>query len=192
MRIPDVRVETVVAVAIMLLAWGTPGAIEANQASPTRSPGGGPLLVVETAKKGAFVIETYPKEAPKTVAHILALARKRFYNGQRVHRMVPGFVVQFGDPQSRDMSRQESWGTGGSGTPIGVAEINPKRTHRTGAVAAAHAGDPREADSQMFITLAPVHRLDGDFTVFGQVISGMDVVRSLVKTDVIRRVTVQD
>ena len=86
--------------------------------------------------------------------------------------MVPGFVVQWGDPNSRDMTKKDRWGTGGSGKPIGVAEMNPKRTHRLGAVAMAHAGDPQMADSQMYVTLAPTPRLDGDYTVFGQVICG--------------------
>jgi cyclophilin family peptidyl-prolyl cis-trans isomerase len=105
--------------------------------------------------------------------------------------VVPGFVVQWGDPQSRDYTRRERWGSGGSGKPVGVAEINPKRTHRLGAVAAAHAGDPSMADSQIYVTLAPTPRLDGDFTVFAQVISGMDVVRKLEVGDVIRRATIK-
>ena len=80
--------------------------------------GAGPVLVVETAK-GMFEIETYPNEAPKTVEHILALVKRNFYNGLRVHRVVPGFVVQFGDPQTRDMTKRDV-GHGGSGKPIGV------------------------------------------------------------------------
>ena len=64
---------------------------------PRRSPGAGPVIVFETAK-GNFEMETYPNEAPKSVAHILTLVRRNFYNGLRVHRLVPGFVVQFGDP----------------------------------------------------------------------------------------------
>jgi cyclophilin family peptidyl-prolyl cis-trans isomerase len=72
-----------------------------------------------------------------------------------------------------------------------VAEVNPKRTHRLGAVAMAHAGDPRQADSQMYITFAPQPRLDRDYTVFGQVISGMDVAQKLAVNDVIRKVTVK-
>lgn len=164
----------------------------AQAAAPApRSPGAGPVIVFQTATKGTFEIETYPNEAPKTVAHILALVRRNFYNGQRIHRVVPGFVVQWGDPYSRDYTRRERWGTGGSGTAIGVGEMNPKRTHRLGAVAAAHSGDPRMADSQIYVTLAPTPRLDGDFTVFAQVISGMDVVRKLEIGDVIRRASVR-
>ena len=157
----------------------------------TTSPGAGPVIVVETAAKGSFEFETYPNEAPKTVAHILALVKRNFYNGQRVHRVVPGFVIQFGDPTSRDMTKKDRWGTGGSGKPIGAAEMNPKRTHRLGAVAMAHAGNAANADSQMYVTLAPTPRLDGDYTVFGQVISGMDVVQKIQAGDIIRRVTVK-
>jgi len=164
----------------------------APAAAPQRSPGAGPIIVFETAAKGSFEIETYPNEAPKTVAHILALVRRHFYNGQRFHRVVPGFVVQWGDPTSRDVTKKDRWGTGGSGKPIGVAEMNPKRTHRLGAVAMAHAKDPKLADSQMYVTLAPTPRLDGDYTVFGQVISGMDVVQKLAVGDLIRRATVKD
>jgi len=162
----------------------------ATPAAPT-SPGAGPVIVVETATKGAFEFETYPNEAPKTVAHILALVKRNFYNGQRVHRVVPGFVIQGGDPNSRDVTKKDRWGPGGSGKPIGAAEMNPKRTHRLGAVAMAHAGNAANADSQMYVTLAPTPRLDGDYTVFGQVISGMDVVQKIQVGDIIRRVTVR-
>jgi cyclophilin family peptidyl-prolyl cis-trans isomerase len=92
------------------------------------------------------------------------------------------------------MTKKEMWGRGpaaGSGKPIGAGEMNPKRTHVLGAVAMAHAGDPARADSQMYITLAPVPRLDGDYTVFGKVISGMDVVQKLQMLDVIKKASVK-
>ncbi len=155
-----------------------------------KSAGAGPVLVIETVK-GTVEIETYPQEAPKTVEHILALVNRRFYNGLRVHRVVKGFVVQFGDPQTRDMSKRDRWGTQGSGKSIGVGEFSPKRTHVRGAVAIAHTGDAKVGDSQMYITLAPTPRLNNSYTVFAQVISGMDVVDRLAETDVIRRVTVR-
>ena len=169
-----------------------PAAAAAQPSAPPakKSAGAGPVIVIETAK-GRIEIETYPTEAPKTVQHILALVKKNFYNAQRVHRVVKGFVVQFGDPQTRDMTKKASWGTGGSGTTIGAAEFNPLRTHNLGAVAMAHAGDAKAADSQMYITLAPTHRLDGGYAVFGQVISGMDVVQTLAVDDVIKRITVR-
>ena len=148
----------------------------------------GPVLVVQTAK-GVIEIQTFPGDAPKTVEHIVALAKRNFYNGLRVHRVVPGFVVQFGDPQTRDMTKRDWWGSGGSGNQIGVAEI--KRPHRAGAVAAAHPGDPRYADSQMYISFAPQPKLDRSFTVFGQVTVGMDVAQKLAVNDIIRRITVK-
>jgi cyclophilin family peptidyl-prolyl cis-trans isomerase len=161
----------------------------AGQPAPT-SPGAGPVIVVETVK-GTFEFETYPNEAPKTVARIVELVNKRFYNGLRVHRVVPNFVVQLGDPTTRDMTKQAEWGRYGSGTPIGVAEITKTRTHVRGAVAMAHLDDPTKADSQWYVTLSPQPRLDGKYTVFGKVISGMDVVTKLQVTDRIIRVTVR-
>ena len=161
------------------------------QTPAATSPGAGPVVVVETVK-GTFEFETYPNEAPKTVARIVELVNKRFYNGQRVHRVVPNFVMQLGDPATRDMTKQASWGRGGSGTPVGVAEITKTRTHVRGAVAMAHAGDASKADSQWCVTLAPQPRLDGQYTVFGRVISGMDVVSKLEVTDRIVRVTVRE
>lgn len=155
------------------------------------SPGAGAVIVVETVK-GTFEIETYPNEAPKTVAHIIGLINKRFYNGLRVHRVVPGFVIQMGDPATRDMTKEAAWGSGGSGTVIGVAEISKTRTHVKGAVAMAHAGDASKADSQFYVTLSPQARLDADYTVFGKVISGIDVVANIQVPDRIIRVTVRE
>ena len=150
----------------------------------------GPVIVVETSR-GVFEFETYPAEAPRTVARILELVKSRFYNGMRIHRVVPGFVIQWGDPQTRDMTKKDRWGTGGSGKPIGVAEISKNRTHVIGAVAMAHAGDPAKADSQMYVTLAATPRLNGQYTVFGRVISGLDIVQKTQAEDVIKRMTVK-
>jgi peptidyl-prolyl cis-trans isomerase B (cyclophilin B) len=166
-----------------------PGAPGRGSATPA-SPGAGPVVVVETAK-GTFEFETYPKEAPKTVEHILALVKRNFYNGQLFHRVVPNFVVQWGDPLTRDMRRRAEWGTGGSGKTIGMAEISPKRTHRVGAVAMGHKGDPRGADSQMYVVTGPASHLDGNYTIIGQVISGMDVVLKIRQDDMVKRMSVR-
>jgi cyclophilin family peptidyl-prolyl cis-trans isomerase len=170
----------------------TAGARGAAPAAPAKpSPGAGPLIVFETSK-GSFEMETYPNEAPKSVDHILKLVKRNFYNGLRVHRAVPQQLVQFGDPLSRDVSKRAYWGTGGSNSPIGVAEISPKRRHVVGAVAMAHPGDPRAADSQMYIMLMPQPRYDGHYVVIGRVINGMDVVQKLAELDVIRRASVKE
>jgi cyclophilin family peptidyl-prolyl cis-trans isomerase len=168
-------------------------AAPAPAAAAAKSPGAGPVFVVETMK-GTFEIETYPNEAPKTVEHVLALVKRNFYNGQRILRIVPNQLVQFGDPQTRDMTKQAWWGRGfdaGSGKSIGLAEFSKKRLHKVGSVSMAHPGDAREADSQMFISLSAQPKWNGQYTVFGQVISGMDVVRKLAVTDRIVKVTLR-
>ncbi len=180
-----------ITLAAAVAALIVPVAIAAQNAPAATSPGAGPVIVVETVK-GTFEFETYPNEAPKTVARIVELVNKRFYNGQRVHRVEKNFVVQFGDPTTRDMTKERDWGRMGSGTPIGVAEITKTRRHVAGAVAMAHAGDASKADSQMYVTLSPQPSLDGKYTVFGKVISGMDVVGKLEVTDRIIRITVRE
>jgi cyclophilin family peptidyl-prolyl cis-trans isomerase len=154
------------------------------------SPGAGPVIVVET-EKGTIEIETYPNEAPKTVAHIIALVNKRFYNGQRVHRVVPGFVMQFGDQQTRDMTKEKMWGRI-EGPAVGVAEFSKLRTHVRGAVGLAHNGDASKADTQMYVTLADTPRLNMKYAVFGKVISGMDIADKLKYADRVVRVTVRE
>jgi cyclophilin family peptidyl-prolyl cis-trans isomerase len=151
------------------------------------SPGAGPVIVLETAR-GAIEFETYPDEAPKTVAHVIALVEKHFYDGLRFHRAEPDFLVQVGDPETRDLSRQGYWGTGASGTPIGVAEITKKRQNVRGAVGITYAGsNPRNADSQFYILLEAHPELNARYAIFGQVISGMDVVDRIERGDVLKR-----
>ncbi len=164
--------------------------------SPVALPaqGAAPVIVVETSK-GTFEIETYPVEASKTVAHVVALVKRGFYDGQRVHRVLPGILVQWGDPRSRDTSLEADWGRGSdasSGTPIGVAEINKKRLHARGAVAMAHPGVPGLADSQMYVTLADRPDLNGKYTVFGHVTAGEDVPARLGRSDVITKMSVRE
>jgi len=153
---------------------------------------GVPVIVVETSR-GTFSFETFPNEAPITVAHIVELVRAHFYDGQRVHRAQPGFIVQFGDPRSRDLDRRELWGRGaaaGSGKPVGLAEFSKKRPHKAGAVGLSHMGNPSNGDSQIYVTLRPRPELDGRYVVFGQVISGDDVPAQLQVGDVITRMSV--
>mgnify|MGYP001364164875 FL=1 len=157
------------------------------------SPGAGPVIMVATTN-GTFEFETYPNEAPKTVGHIITLVEQGFYNGLRVHRVVEGGLVQFGDPQTRDLRNRDKWGAGpaaGSGRSIGVAEINSKRSHKRGTVGMAHLGNPAEADSQIYILIKPRPDLNSNYTVVGQVISGMNVVERIEELDIIQQVTVR-
>jgi cyclophilin family peptidyl-prolyl cis-trans isomerase len=154
----------------------------------------GPVIVVETTK-GSFEFETYPMDAPKTVAHIVELVKRGFYDGQRIHRALPGFVVQWGDPRSRDPSREADWGRGpeaSSGHPIGASELRRKRLHTRGAVAMAHLGNPALADSQIYVTLANRPDLNNRYTVFGHIVAGDDVPARLERGDLIRRMYVKE
>jgi cyclophilin family peptidyl-prolyl cis-trans isomerase len=157
------------------------------------SPGAGPVIVLETAK-GTIEFETYPDEAPRTVAQIVGLVKRDFYDGQRFHRADPAFgLIQIGDPQSRNMLMQELWGRAGSGKPVGVAEITKKRRHVRGAVGIAYPGtDPRSADSQFFIDTKPHPEWDAKYTVFGHVTTGMDVVDRIQIADVLRKAYVKE
>jgi peptidyl-prolyl cis-trans isomerase B (cyclophilin B) len=168
---------------------GRAAAAAPNPATLKRSPGAGPLVTVTTTR-GSFTFETYPMEAPKSVAHILELVKRNFYNGQRISRVAPGFVVQFGDPLSRDLSKKDLWNTGGSFKIVGELEASPKRTHTIGTVALAHDGDARRSDSIMYITMREAHELDGKYNVIGHILSGTPVLRATQVGDVIRRVSV--
>jgi peptidyl-prolyl cis-trans isomerase B (cyclophilin B) len=173
---------------IGILALATPAFAQTPGAQA--APPAGPVLVFET-EKGTFEIETYPSQAPKTVAHIVGLVEKRFYNGLRVHRVAKNFVVQLGDPQTRDMTKKDLWGQGGSGKPIGVAEFSKVLKHSVGMVSMAHAGKPAAADSQFFIVIGPASHLDGKHQIWGKVTTGMDVVNKLAVPDRIIRATVK-
>jgi cyclophilin family peptidyl-prolyl cis-trans isomerase len=171
-----------------LLAATFPAAAQAP--APT-SPGAGPVIVLET-EKGFIEFETYPNDAPKTVAHILALVQKRFYTGLRFHRVIPDFVIQIGDPTTRDFTKRDDWGKFESGSPVGAAELSKTRKHVAGTVSMAHLGDARKVDSQFFICLSPQPQLDGRYPIIGRVISGMDVVRKIAEADRLIRATVRE
>jgi cyclophilin family peptidyl-prolyl cis-trans isomerase len=182
-----------VAVGTALAAQGKPAAKASPKAAAQPSPGAGPVIVVDTVK-GSFEFETYPEEAPKSVEHILALVKRNFYSGLRIHRVEPNFVVQWGDSRTRDMTKRDQWGRaggGGSGRPIGTAEFSKKRLHVKGAVGLAHAGDATQADTQMYVVLGNRPALDGKYTVIGKVLSGMDVVEKLQVADIVKKMTIK-
>ena len=169
------------------VASGMP-ATSAHQASPATVP----IIVLDTAR-GTIELETYPDEAPRTVGAILELVKKGFYNGQRFHRVEPNFMIQIGDPKSRDMSLRDWWGRAGSGKPIGAAEPTKKRRNIRGAVAMAYPGtDAKAADSQFYITLRATPELDSKHTVFGRVIRGLEVAAKIQKADVLRKASVRE
>ena len=136
-----------------------------------------------TTKFGDIEVELYSDSAPKTVENFKDLAKKGFYDGLIFHRIVPGFVIQGGDPYTRNTTNRSRWGTGGPGWNI-KAEFN-KNTHTRGVLSMARSQDPDSAGSQFFIVLKDSKFLDGQYTIFGKVKSGMDAVDKIatLKTD---------
>ena len=136
-----------------------------------------------TTRFGDIEVELYSDSAPKTVENFKDLAKKGFYDGLIFHRIVPGFVIQGGDPYTRDTTNRRRWGTGGPGWNI-KAEFN-KNTHTRGVLSMARSQDPDSAGSQFFIVLKDSNFLDGQYTIFGKVKSGMEAVDKIatLKTD---------
>lgn len=140
------------------------------------------VAVIET-KKGKIVFELFFADAPNTAANFEKLANKGFYNGLTFHRVEPGFVIQGGDPDGN--------GSGGPGYTI-PEELNARK-HEKGAVGMATQGtNSNTGGSQFYITLAAQPALDGGYTVFGQVIEGMDVVQKIEIGDVMTKVTIAE
>lgn len=134
------------------------------------------VAVIQTSQ-GEMVIEFWPEVAPKTVENFKMLARKGFYDGTAFHRIVRGFMIQGGDPLTRETAMEGRWGTGNPGHQI-KAEFNA-RPHRRGVLSMARSSDPDSAGSQFFICLGDASFLDGKYTAFGTVLRGDDVLGKL-------------
>jgi peptidylprolyl isomerase len=130
--------------------------------------------------KGDIVIELLDTAAPKTVANFAKLVHDGFYNGTKFHRVIKGFMIQGGDPQSKDDSLMSRWGTGGPGYKF-EDEIHAENHNNVGTIAMANAGTNTNG-SQFFINVANNNFLDTKHTVFGNVVSGMDVVQAIEQT----------
>jgi peptidyl-prolyl cis-trans isomerase B (cyclophilin B) len=146
---------------------------------------------IET-NKGTLVAELYDGEAPKTVENFEKLANSGFYDGVKFHRVIPDFVVQGGDPHSRDLPAGDPRiGTGGPGWKIKCETANNPHKHEVGALSMAHAGKDT-GGSQFFLVLSEsnTRHLNGVHTVFGKVTSGLDVLKQLQKNDEMRSVRV--
>ncbi|MBV9653213.1 MAG: peptidylprolyl isomerase [Acetobacteraceae bacterium] len=124
-------------------------------------------------KSGRVVIQLLPDLAPKAVARVKELTRQGFYNNTPFHRVIPGFMAQGGDPTGT--------GTGGSNLPNLPAEFTNKAHFLRGTVGAARTQDPNSANSQFFICFAPAPFLDGQYTIWGRVVSGMEYVDAIKK-----------
>jgi peptidylprolyl isomerase/peptidyl-prolyl cis-trans isomerase B (cyclophilin B) len=151
---------------------------KAPQAGDKDVPAGEHIRI--TTENGDILIQLYPDAAPNTVANFKALAGKGFYDGLIFHRVIPGFMAQGGDP--------DGTGMGGPGYKV-KAEFNAHQ-HIRGTVAMARSQNPDSAGSQFYICFGPQPHLDGQYTVFGQVIEGMDVVDQIRQGDVMTQVQV--
>lgn len=134
------------------------------------------VAVIKTAY-GEMVIEFWPDVAPKTVENFKKLAKQGFYDGTAFHRIVKGFMVQGGDPLTKDPSKEAMWGTGDPGYKIN-AEFN-ERSHKRGVISMARSQDPNSAGCQFFICLGDASFLDRQYTAFGKLIKGDDVLAKL-------------
>ena len=134
------------------------------------------VAVIKTSE-GDMVVQFWTDAAPNTVENFKKLARQNFYDGTIFHRIVKEFMIQGGDPNSKDPAKENSYGQGGPGYNI-KAEFN-NHSHDRGVVSMARGPDPDSAGSQFFICLAPVHRLDHQYTTFGKLIKGQDVLEKI-------------
>jgi len=134
-------------------------------------------IALLTTTAGELVIEFWPDVAPKTVENFKKLARQGFYDGTCFHRIIKGFMIQGGDPKTKDPAREAEWGTGDPGYKI-KAEFNDRK-HVRGVISMARSAQPDSAGSQFFICLEAAPFLDGQYTAFGQVIQGEDVLLKL-------------
>jgi peptidyl-prolyl cis-trans isomerase B (cyclophilin B) len=139
------------------------------------------VAVIKTVA-GDMVIEFWPDVAPKTVENFKTLAKKGFYDGTAFHRIIKGFMVQGGDPLTKDDTKQNRWGTGDPGYKI-KAEFN-ERSHKRGVISMARSQDPDSAGSQFFICHGDPSFLDRQYTAFGKLIQGDDVLEKLATTKV--------
>jgi peptidyl-prolyl cis-trans isomerase B (cyclophilin B) len=147
-------------------------------------PAGDPaqeVALLETTA-GTMVVAFWPDVAPGTVANFKKLAREGFYNGTCFHRVVRGFMIQGGDPLTKHIGHERLWGTGDPGYAI-KAEFND-RAHERGVISMARSEDPDSAGSQFFLCLDAAPFLDGQYTAFGRLIRGEDVLRAIGETPV--------
>ncbi len=141
------------------------------------------VAVIKTSE-GEMVVQFWTDAAPNTIENFKKLAREGFYDGTIFHRIVKGFMIQGGDPNSKDPAKENSYGEGGPSYKI-KAEFND-HSHQRGVISMARSSDPDSAGSQFFICLAPVPRLDHQYTTFGKLIKGDDVLGKIGDTPVAR------
>ena len=145
----------------------------ADKASEAKAP----KAMIKT-KFGEMEVTLFPEKAPKHVENFVSLAKSGFYNGTIFHRVIPGFMIQGGDPNTKDPNKPETYGMGGPSQRLN-AEFNDI-PHRRGILSMARTNDPNSAGSQFFIVVKDSNSLDHQYTVFGEVVKGMEVADKIV------------
>src|SRR5436189_1652720 len=176
--VPFVSMKLSVLLAVLLSAVVF-AAEEKKEASPMSTSN--EVAVIKTSE-GEMVVQFWIDAAPNTIENFKKLARQHFYDGTIFHRIVKGFMIQGGDPNPKDPAKENSYGAGGPGYKI-KAEFND-HPHEHGVISMAREPDPDSAGSQFFICLAPIHRLDHQYTTFGKLIKGDDVLEKIGDTTV--------
>jgi peptidyl-prolyl cis-trans isomerase B (cyclophilin B) len=154
-------------------------ATTAGKSSENNAMNNNEVAVIKTTE-GEMVVEFWSDVAPKTVENFKTLAKKGFYDGTCFHRVIKGFMIQGGDPLTKDASKEDSWGTGGPGYQI-KAEFND-RHHDRGVLSMARSSNPDSAGSQFFICHGSPRNLDHQYTAFGKLIKGDDVLEKIATT----------
>ena len=163
----------------LLAATLAVASVNAEEQKPMNSAN--EVAVIKTSE-GEMIAEFWPEVAPNTVENFKKLARSGFYDGTAFHRIVKGFMIQGGDPLTKDPAKESRYGTGDPGYKI-KAEFND-RSHERGVLSMARSSDPDSAGSQFFICLGNVSRLDHQYTTFGKIIKGDDVLGKIGDTEV--------
>lgn len=159
---------------LMLTAWlPAAGVVLAAEGAGGKAP----KAVIKT-KFGDMEVVFFPDKAPNHVQNFIKLAKSGYYNGTIFHRVIPGFMIQGGDPNTKDPNKPESYGMGGPNEKL-KSEFN-EMPHRRGIVSMARTNDPNSAGSQFFIVVKDSNFLDGQYTVFGEVVKGMEVADKIV------------
>ncbi len=175
-------IVSVLAVTLMCAGMMSAKAAAADKAPATKEAGKeagakAARAVIKT-KFGEMEIKFYPEVAPKHVENFIKLAKEGFYNGTIFHRVIPGFMIQGGDPNTKDSLKKDTYGQGGPGYSIN-AEFNDI-PHKRGVLSMARANDPNSAGSQFFIVVEDSRFLDRKYTVFGEVTRGLGVADKIV------------
>ena len=179
--------KTILLACVACLSLGLTATRAAEPATPGANAKGATTNEVAVLKtiEGELVLEFWTDVAPKTVENFKKLARQGFYDGTCFHRIIDGFMIQGGDPNTKDSEKEADWGKGDPGYKIkGETNQRSDRRHVRGVISMANSGSPDTAGSQFFICLAAAPNLDGGYTAFGKSIKGDDVLTKLGKKPV--------